>query len=158
MTSPTGGRATNTTAASGEPASPTATIREGQAGCLPLGAAAQNKGTLGRYSLSFDGPNIRARRFLFQTSLRQFVPRWGQAKGQHFRSAVLSRFPTTQNAKGGFAVRLTAQELEQMKSVDIGAVSADALADVSVKIEFAEGGPSLQETLTAFLIRQKSGL
>jgi hypothetical protein len=27
-----------------------------------------------------------------------------------------------------------------------------------VKIEFAEGGPSLQETLTAFLIRQKSGL
>ncbi len=55
-------------------------------------------------------------------------------------------------------MRLTAQELEQMKSVDIGAVSADALADVSVKIEFAEGGPSLQETLTAFLIRQKSGL
>ena len=66
--------------------------------------------------------------------------------------------PPTQNAKGGFAVKLTAQELEQMKSVDIGAVSADALADVSVKIEFAEGGPSLQETLTAFLIRQKSGL
>ena len=28
-------------------------------------------------------------------------------------------------------MRLTAQELEQMKSVDIGAVSADALADVS---------------------------
>jgi len=158
---------------------------------LPLGAAAQNKGTPGRYLLSFDGPNIRARRFLFQTSLRQFVPRWGQAKGQHFRGAVLSRFPTTQNAKGGFTVRLTAQELEQMKSVNIGAVSADALADVSgmafdrtlpreerlarfvkravnpycfsvggvgVKIEFAEGGPSLQETLTAFLIRQKSGL
>ena len=58
-------------------------------------------------------------------------------------------------------MKLTAQELEQMKSVDIGAVSADALADVSgvgVKIEFAEGGPSLQETLAAFLIRQKSGL
>ena len=88
-------------------------------------------------------------------------------------------------------MRLTAQELEQMKSVDIGAVSADALADVSgmafdrtlpreerlarvvkravhpycfsvggvgVKIEFAEGGPSLQETLATFLIRQKSGL
>ena len=85
-------------------------------------------------------------------------------------------------------MRLTAQELEQMKSVNIGAVSADALADVSgmafdrtlpreerlarfvkravnpycfsvgVKIEFAEGGPSLQETLAAFLIRQKSGL
>ena len=35
-------------------------------------------------------------------------------------------------------MKLTAQELEQMKSVDIGAVSADALA--------------------AFLIRQKSGL
>jgi hypothetical protein len=29
---------------------------------------------------------------------------------------------------------------------------------VGVKIEFAEGGPSLPETLTAFLIRQKSGL
>ena len=28
-------------------------------------------------------------------------------------------------------MRLTAQELEQMKSVNIGAVSADALADVS---------------------------
>lgn len=39
--------------------------------------------------------------------------------------------PPTQNAKGGFTVRLTAQELEQMKNVDIGAVSADALADVS---------------------------
>ena len=85
-------------------------------------------------------------------------------------------------------MKLTAQELEQMKSVDIGAVSADALADVSgmafdrtlpreerfvkravnpycfsvggvgVKIEFAEGGPSLQDALAAFLIRQKSGL
>ena len=88
-------------------------------------------------------------------------------------------------------MRLTAQELEQMKSVNIGAVSADALADVSgmafdrtlsqeervarfvkravnpycfnvggvgVKIEFAEDGPSLQEILAAFLIRQKSGL
>ena len=28
-------------------------------------------------------------------------------------------------------MKLTAQELEQMKSVNIGAVSADALADVS---------------------------
>ena len=26
------------------------------------------------------------------------------------------------------------------------------------KIEFAEGGPSLQDTLTDYLIRQKSGL
>ena len=88
-------------------------------------------------------------------------------------------------------MRLTAEQLEQMKSVNIGAVSADALADVSgmafdrtlsreervarfvkravnpycfsvggvgVKIEFAEDGPSLQELLAAFLIRQKSGL
>ena len=88
-------------------------------------------------------------------------------------------------------MRLTAQELEKMKSVNIGAVSSDALADVSgmafdrtlsreermarfvkravnpycfsvggvgVKIEFAEDGPSLQELLSAFLIRQKSGL
>ena len=29
---------------------------------------------------------------------------------------------------------------------------------VGVKIEFAKGGSSLQETLAAFLIRQKSGL
>ncbi len=88
-------------------------------------------------------------------------------------------------------MRLTAQELEQMKNVDIGAVSADALADVSgmafdrtlpreerlarfveravktycfsvggvgVKIEIAEGGPTHQDALAAFLIRQKSGL
>jgi hypothetical protein len=27
-----------------------------------------------------------------------------------------------------------------------------------VKIEFAESGPSLQDTLTDFLLRQKSGL
>ncbi len=59
----------------GEPAIPTATIREGQAGRLPLGAAAQNKEMPGRYSLSFDGPNIRARRSPFQTSSRQIVPR-----------------------------------------------------------------------------------
>ena len=29
---------------------------------------------------------------------------------------------------------------------------------LGVKIEFAEGGPSLQDTLTDYLIRQKSGL
>ena len=33
--------------------------------------------------------------------------------------------------KGGFTVRLTAQELERMKSVDIGAVSPESLPDVS---------------------------
>ncbi|MDE6875197.1 MAG: hypothetical protein K2P87_12155 [Lachnospiraceae bacterium] len=88
-------------------------------------------------------------------------------------------------------MRLTTQQLDEMQSVNIGAVSADALADVGgmafertlpreerlarfvkravnpycfsvggvgVKIKFAEGGSSLQETLTAFLIRQKSGL
>ena len=88
-------------------------------------------------------------------------------------------------------MRLTAKELEQMKSVDIGAVSPESLPDVSgmtfnnalsredrvlrflqavknpycfcvggvgVKIEFAESGPSLQDTLTDFLLRQKSGL
>ena len=88
-------------------------------------------------------------------------------------------------------MRLTAKELEQMKSVDIGAVAPESLPDVSgmifdtslpreerialflqavenpycfciggigVKIEFAEGGPSLQDTLTDYLIRQKSGL
>lgn len=88
-------------------------------------------------------------------------------------------------------MRLTAKELEQMKSVDIGAVSPESLPDVSgmtfnnalsredrvlrflqavknpycfcvggvgVKIEFAESGPSLQDALTDFLLRQKSGL
>ena len=88
-------------------------------------------------------------------------------------------------------MRLIAQELEQMKSVDIGTVAAESLPDVGgmtfnnalsreeritrfmqavknpycfciggvgVKIEFAESGPSLQDTLTDFLIRQKSGL
>ena len=86
-------------------------------------------------------------------------------------------------------MRLTAKELEQMKSVDIGAVAPESLPDVSgmtfdtslpreerialflqavenpycfciggigVKIEFAESGPSLQDTLTDFLLRQKS--
>ena len=88
-------------------------------------------------------------------------------------------------------MRLTTKELEQMKSVDIGAVSTESLPDVSgmtfnnalsredrvlrflqavknpycfcvggvgVKIEFAESGPSLQDALTDFLLRQKSGL
>ena len=88
-------------------------------------------------------------------------------------------------------MRLTAKELEQMKSVDIGAVAAESLPDVSgmtfdnalsrkerisrflqtvknpycfciggigVQIEFSENGPSLQDTLTDYLIRQKSGL
>ena len=80
---------------------------------------------------------------------------------------------------------------QQMKSVDIGAVAAESLPDVSgmtfdnalsrkerisrflqtvknpycfciggvgVKIEFAESGPSLQDKLTDFLLRQRSGL
>ena len=78
-----------------------------------------------------------------------------------------------------------------MRSVDIGAVAAESLPDVSgmtfdnalsrkerisrflqtvknpycfciggvgVKIEFAESGPSLQDKLTDFLLRQRSGL
>ena len=88
-------------------------------------------------------------------------------------------------------MKLTTQELEQMRSVDIGAVAAESLPDVSgmtfdnalsrkeritrflqiaknpycfciggigVQIEFSENGPSLQDTLTDYLIRQKSGL
>lgn len=86
---------------------------------------------------------------------------------------------------------MTVQELDQMRNINIGEISADALTDVSglsldnslpmrerlprflsrvvnpycfsvggvgVKIEFAEDGPSLQDKLTDFLIRQKSGL
>ena len=59
--------------------------------------------------------------------------------------------------KGGFTVRLTAQELEQMKSVAKNLYCFN-IGGVGVKIEFAEGGPSLQDTLTDYLIRQKSGL
>ena len=88
-------------------------------------------------------------------------------------------------------MKLTTQELEQMRSVDIGAVAAESLPDVSgmtfdnalsrkeritrflqtvknpyrfciggvgVKIEFAESGPFLQDKLTDFLLRQRSGL
>ena len=88
-------------------------------------------------------------------------------------------------------MKITTQELEKMQTVDIGAVDADTLLDVSgmafhsslsreeriarflqaggnpycfcvggvgVKIEFAERGPSLQDTLADFLIRAKSGL
>ena len=88
-------------------------------------------------------------------------------------------------------MKLTAQVLDEMQSVNIGAIAADELPDVGsiafdnklpreerlarflrrginpycfsvggigVKIEFSEAGPSLQDTLTAFLLRQKSGL
>lgn len=58
-------------------------------------------------------------------------------------------------------MKLTAQEVTKMKSVNIGAVSADMLPDVGgvgVKIEFAEDGPTLQDALCAFLLRQRSGL
>lgn len=88
-------------------------------------------------------------------------------------------------------MNITTQELEKMRSVDIGAVDAEALPDMSglalrpahsreerltrflqaggnpycfsiggvgVKIEFAEGGPSLQDALANFLLRAKGGL
>ena len=88
-------------------------------------------------------------------------------------------------------MKLTAQEVIKMKSVNIGAVSADMLPNVGgmafdnsqsrkqrmssflhqdanpycfcvggvgVKIEFAEDGPTLQDALCAFLLRQRSGL
>ena len=88
-------------------------------------------------------------------------------------------------------MRLTAQEIEQMKSVDIGAVDKETLADASgftvdpmlpkenralrmlehlknpycvllldirIKPDFDDDGPYLEELLTAFFLRQKSGL
>ena len=88
-------------------------------------------------------------------------------------------------------MRINTQDIEKMRSVDIGMINAEALADVSslhfdnnlsredrvirllhrgenpycfrcgeigVKIEFTDNGPPLQDALTDFLIRQKSGL
>ena len=88
-------------------------------------------------------------------------------------------------------MKLTTQELEKLRSVNIGTVNADMLPDVGgmtfdnsqsrkermssflrqaanpycfcvggvgVKIEFAEDGPTLQDALCAFLLRQRSGL
>lgn len=88
-------------------------------------------------------------------------------------------------------MKLTTQELEQMKSVDIGVVDKETLVDASgftfdntlpketralrileqlknpycfrygdmvIKLEFSEEGPSLQDLLTTFFLRQKSGL
>jgi len=93
--------------------------------------------------------------------------------------------------KGGRFMTITADQINEMRSVDIGAVNKNTLADVSgisfdtslpqseraaqileqvknpycfrhgdtaVKIEFDESGPPLQEVITNFLIRQKSGL
>ena len=51
--------------------------------------------------------------------------------------------------KGGFTVRLTAQELERMKSVDIGAVSPESLPDVS-GMTF-DNALSRKERVTRFL-------
>ena len=76
-------------------------------------------------------------------------------------------------------MRLTAKELEQMKSVDIGAVAPESLPDVSgmafdtslpreeriaLFLQAVENpycfciGGILQDTLTDFLLRQKSEL
>ena len=57
-------------------------------------------------------------------------------------------------------MRLTAQEIEQMKSVDIGAVDKETLADASgfTFDPMLPKGPSLQELLTTFFLQQKSGL
>ena len=84
-------------------------------------------------------------------------------------------------------MRLTIRELDRLQSVDIGAVDPAMLPAagsvalnaalpqrdrvsclvqaginpycfcVGVKIEFSEDGPSLQDTLAAFLLRIKSG-
>ena len=81
-------------------------------------------------------------------------------------------------------MKLTAQDVVKMKSVNFGEISADMAFDnsqsrkermssflchadnpycfcvggVGVKIEFAEEGPTLQDALCAFLLRQYSGL
>ncbi len=100
-----------------ELASPTTTIREGQAGRLPLGAAAQNKGTPGRYLLSFDGPNIRARRspFLHRRRTYGIRPHSGRSAVPaleqqcvpglcHLRDGKLRLFPRGHPARGGRAL------------------------------------------------------
>lgn len=88
-------------------------------------------------------------------------------------------------------MRLSAQEVEKMKAIDISAVDKETLVDASsfsfdntlsretralrmleqfknpycfrygdmiIKLEFSEDGPSLQDLLTTFFLRQKSGL
>ena len=88
-------------------------------------------------------------------------------------------------------MKLNAQVIEKMQSVNLGAVDKETLVDASgfvfdnslplekraarmleqlknpycfrygdmaIKLEFAEDGPSLQELLTGFFLRQKSGL
>ena len=88
-------------------------------------------------------------------------------------------------------MKLNAQVIEKMQSVNLDAVDKETLVDASgfvfdnslplekraarvrdqlknpsgfrygelaIKLEFAEDGPSLQELLTGFFLRQKSGL
>ena len=102
------------------------------------------------------------------------------------RTPAMFRIFISDNGNG-----IVPEDIYQMRSVDIGAVAAESLPDVSgmtfdnalsrkerisrflqtvknpycfciggvgVKIEFAESGPSLQDKLTDFLLRQRSGL
>ena len=88
-------------------------------------------------------------------------------------------------------MKLNAQVIEKMQSVNLDAVDKETLVDaggfvldhswplekqaarmleqlknpycfrygdMAIKLEFAEDGPSLQELLTGFFLRQKSGL
>ena len=88
-------------------------------------------------------------------------------------------------------MNLNRQEIQKMRSVNLGAVDKETLVDASgfvfdnslsmeqraarileqfknpycfrygdmaIKLEFAEDGPSLQELLTDYYLRQKSGL
>ena len=81
-------------------------------------------------------------------------------------------------------MRLTTAQLESMRRIDIAAIDKDTLVDVSgmtfdntlpkeqvmknpycfrhgdmvIKLEFADDGPPLQDLLTSFFLRMKSGL
>ena len=61
-------------------------------------------------------------------------------------------------------MNLNTQEIQKMRSVNFGAVEqfknpyCFRYGDMAIKLEFAEDGPTLQELLTAFFLRQKSGL
>lgn len=86
-------------------------------------------------------------------SSETLCPEGGGARKAGGNSAARFRFPTgnTLHIEEVLTVRLTAQELDKMQSVNIGAVEADKLADVS-GLAFDSKLP-MEERLARFLTR-----